>query len=176
MPIPIVLDNDAVLVARIDGGSASATGDRPITHGSALLIGVRDGGGSLRQRRGGEHRYFPVARGRVDWLGPGDVVALAGAEPFGEALLVDVRALPDAHGADERRRRGPEERVGHQDHGDSRALGGAEQDLLDGPWAGIGVDPDLHRDPETLPPSAASASRRAGSEQGAGLNIRTPDR
>jgi hypothetical protein len=98
MPLPTVLDNDAVLVTRIDGGALAATGNQLISHGSALLIGVRDGEGSLRYRRGSEHCYFPVARGRVDWLEPGEVVALAGTEPFGEALLVDVRVLPDAPG------------------------------------------------------------------------------
>ena len=98
MPVPAVLDNDAVLVTRIDDASVAATGDRPIRHGNALLIGVRDGSGSLRHGRGGEHRFFPVARGRVDWLGPGEVVALAGAEPFGEAMLVDIRVLPGAPG------------------------------------------------------------------------------
>jgi hypothetical protein len=98
MPFPTVLDNDAVLVARIDDASVAANGDRPIRHANALLIGVRDGGGSLRHRRSDEDRYFPVARGRVDWLGAGELLAWAGSEPFGEALLVEVRALPDAPG------------------------------------------------------------------------------
>lgn len=98
MPIPTVLDNNAVLVVRIDGAPGATSEDRPIRHANALLIGMRDGGGSLRHQRGGENRYFPVARGRVDWLGPGEVLALPGSEPFGEALLVDVRALPDAPG------------------------------------------------------------------------------
>jgi hypothetical protein len=96
VPVETVLDNDAVLVTRID--DVSATGDRPIRHGKALLVGVRDGEGSLRHQRGGETRYFPVARGRVDWLGGGELIGLAGPSPFGEALLVDLRSLPDAPG------------------------------------------------------------------------------
>ena len=98
MPIPTVLDNDAVLVSRLDDASVTANADRPLKHVNALLIGVRDGGGALRHRRGGEDRYFPVARGRVDWLGVGELRALAGSHSFGETLLVDVRALPDAPG------------------------------------------------------------------------------
>ncbi len=98
MPIPTVLDNDAVHVARLDDASVAANGDRPLRHANALLIGVRDGSGSLRHRRSGEERYFPVARGRVDWLGPGELVAMGGSEPFGEALLVEVRSLPGAPG------------------------------------------------------------------------------
>jgi hypothetical protein len=98
MPISIVLDNDAVLVTRIDDASLAAHADQPIRHANALLIGVRDGGGALLHRRGDETRYFPVARGRVDWLGAGELLALAGGQLFGEALLVDVRSLPDAPG------------------------------------------------------------------------------
>jgi hypothetical protein len=63
------------------------------------LIGVRDGGGSLLQRRSDETRYLPVARGRVDWLGAGELLAPAEPpQPFGQTLLVDVRSLPDAPG------------------------------------------------------------------------------
>jgi hypothetical protein len=98
MPFPTVLDNDAVLVTRIDDASVAASGSRPVPHTGAVLIGVRDGGGTLGHRQGGEPRYFPVARGRVDWLGPGDLTARPGGAPFGEALLVEVRALPDAPG------------------------------------------------------------------------------
>lgn len=98
MPFPTVLDNDAVLVTRIDDASVGAAGDRPLAHRNAVLIGIRDGGGALRHEEGAEDRYFPVARGRVDWLGAGQLRALAGSAPFGEALLVDVRALPDAPG------------------------------------------------------------------------------
>jgi hypothetical protein len=94
----IVLDNDVVLVARIDDASVTDRGDQAIRHASALLIGVSDGGGSLLHRASGDNRYFPVARGRVDWLGAGELRALAGSPPFGQALLVDVRSLPDAPG------------------------------------------------------------------------------
>ena len=98
MPIPAVLDNHAVLVSRLDDASVTANADRPIKHANALLIGVRDGGGSLLHQGSGEDRYFPVARGRVDWLGVGELRALAGSHSFGEALLVDVRSLPEAPG------------------------------------------------------------------------------
>jgi hypothetical protein len=98
MSIPTVLDNDAIHVARVDDAWVAANGDRPVRHANALLIGVKDGGGALRCRQDGEERYFPVARGRVDWLGAGELLALAASELFGEALLVEVRSLPDAPG------------------------------------------------------------------------------
>ena len=98
MSIPTVLDNDAVHVARVDDAWVVTNGNRPIRRANALLIGVRDGDGSLRHRRDGDDRYFPVARGRVDWLGAGELLALPGSEAFGEALLVEVRSLPDAPG------------------------------------------------------------------------------
>jgi hypothetical protein len=98
MPFPTVLDNDAVLVTRIDDASVAAGGDGPIEHGHGLLIGVRDGEGAVLHREHGEPRYFPVARGRVDWLAAGDLRALGEAPGFGEALLVELRALPDVPG------------------------------------------------------------------------------
>ena len=98
MANPIVLDNDAVLVTRIDDASVAAGGDRPGRHPNAVLIGVQDGGGSLLHRGGGEDRYFPIARGRVDWLAAGELHALAGSPRFGEALLVELRSLPNAPG------------------------------------------------------------------------------
>jgi hypothetical protein len=98
MPLPTVLDNAAVLVTRIDDGAMGPGGDRPVPHGNALLIGVRDGEGAVLHRGSGEACYFPVARGRVDWLGAGDIRALARSGAFGEALLIDVRVLPDAPG------------------------------------------------------------------------------
>ena len=96
MTSPIVLDNDAVLVTRIDDASGAAGGS-PIRYSNAVLVGVRDGAGTLLNRAGGEDRYFPVARGRVDWLGTGELRALAGS-PFGEALVVELRSLPGAPG------------------------------------------------------------------------------
>ncbi len=99
MPIPTVLDNAAVLVSRIDDDGAVARAGQPIRHANALLIGVRDGGGWLLHRGRDESRALPVARGRIDWLGAGElVIPAAPARPFGEALLVDVRSLPDAPG------------------------------------------------------------------------------
>ena len=92
-----VLDNDAVLVTRLDDASAEG-GGRPIRHGSAVLVGVRDGGGALLYQGIEEGAYFPIARGRVDWLHAGELSAHAGALPFGEALLVELRSLPDAPG------------------------------------------------------------------------------
>jgi hypothetical protein len=40
---------------------------------------------------GYEGRYFPVARGRVDWLGAGELLPQAGSQPFGAVMLVEVR-------------------------------------------------------------------------------------
>jgi hypothetical protein len=34
--------------------------------------------------------------------------------------------------------------IGHQGESGTGTLGSAEQDLLDDPWTGVGVDPDLH--------------------------------
>jgi hypothetical protein len=97
MPAPPLLDNPAVHVTRIDDASILAQAGHSIRHARAILIGVRDGEGWLRHRGGDEDRDLPVARGRVDWLGGGEIVAPAAPpRPFGEALLVDVRALPDA--------------------------------------------------------------------------------
>ena len=99
MAIPTVLDNAAVLVSRIDDAAVMAQGGQPIKHANALLIGMSDGRGWLLHRGNGEHRHLPVARGRVDWLGAGELLAPAGPpRPFGEALVVDVRSLPDAPG------------------------------------------------------------------------------
>ena len=98
MPIRTLLDNDAVLVIGIDEASGTGHGGPPIPHANALLIGVRDGGGSLLHRQRDEGRYLPVARGRVDWLGAGELLPQAGSQPFGEAMLVEVRSLPDAPG------------------------------------------------------------------------------
>lgn len=94
----VVLDNDAVLVTRIDDASIVASGGRPIRHRDAVLVGVRDGGGSVCHRQGGEDRYFPVARGRVDWLPAGELSALPASAPFGEVMLVELRSLPNAPG------------------------------------------------------------------------------
>src|SRR5262249_34813351 len=93
----VVLDNDAVLVTRIDDASV-ASGSRPIRHQDAVLVGVRDGGGAVCHHQGGEDRYFPVARGRVDWLPAGELRALPASPPFGEAMLVELRSLPNAPG------------------------------------------------------------------------------
>jgi hypothetical protein len=99
MPIPSILDNAAVLVSRIDDDSVLAQTGQPIRRTNALLIGVRDGGGWLRHRGRDENRSLPVARGRVDWLGDGELLIPARpSQPFGEALVVEVRSLPDAPG------------------------------------------------------------------------------
>jgi hypothetical protein len=98
MSNPVVLDNDAVFVTRIDDASVTASGGRSIRHRAAVLVGVRDGGGSVGHRDGGEERYFPVARGRVDWLPTGELHAWPAAPPFGEVMLVELRSLPNAPG------------------------------------------------------------------------------
>jgi hypothetical protein len=88
-----VIENQAVRVIRIDGPGTAA-----LSHRAALLVGVRDGEGALCHRVGGEDRFFPVARGRVDWLDAGELAAAGPDGPFGEALLVEVHGLPDAPG------------------------------------------------------------------------------
>ena len=99
MAIRPLLDNDAVLVIGIDDASGPGHGGPPIRLANAVLIGVRDGGGSLLHGQRDEGRYFPVSRGRVDWLGAtGELLPQGGPEPFGEAMLVEVRSLPDAPG------------------------------------------------------------------------------
>ena len=98
MPTSIVLENDAVLVTRIDDATAAAGAGRPLRHRDAVLVGVRDGGGALCHRNGAEDRYFPIARGRVDWLPAGELRALPAAPPFGEVMLVELRSLPNAPG------------------------------------------------------------------------------
>jgi hypothetical protein len=99
MPIPTVLDNGAVLVGRIDADALAALAGRPVEHAKALLIGMQDGAGWVLHRGSGEPRSLPVTRGRVDWLGAGALSGPAGpARAFGEALLVEVRSLPDAPG------------------------------------------------------------------------------
>jgi hypothetical protein len=94
MPFPTVLENDAVHVSRIHDADAG----RPVSHRDAILIGVVDGAGALRQRSGGDDHYVPVARGRVDWLPAGELQAMTGAPPFGEGLLVELGTLPGAPG------------------------------------------------------------------------------
>src|SRR5262249_9604840 len=88
MSNPVVIDNDAVLVTRIDDAAVTARPARSIRHRDAVLVGVRDGGGAVCHRQTGEDRYFPVARGRVDWLPAGELQALPGSPPFGEVMLV----------------------------------------------------------------------------------------
>jgi hypothetical protein len=95
---PTVLDNGAVLVTRIDDASATTASGQAARHGAALLVGVRDGTGSLFHRGDGVEQYFPVARGRVDWLEGGEVSAQLAGHGFGEALLVEPRTLPAAPG------------------------------------------------------------------------------
>jgi hypothetical protein len=52
----------------------------------------------------GKPRFFPIARGRVDWLGDGRIEVRQGPGSFGRALLVEVRALPsvECQGGDPR--------------------------------------------------------------------------
>ena len=62
----VVLDNDAVLVTRIDDASIVAGGGRPIRHRDAVLVGVRDGGGSVCV--GWEDGHGGAARDRLPIL------------------------------------------------------------------------------------------------------------
>src|SRR5262249_47489498 len=98
MSNPVVLDNEAVHVTRIDDASVAAGDGRPIRHRAAVLVGVKDGGGALCHREGSVDRYFPVARGRIDWLATGELRAIPTSPLFGEVMLVELRALPNAPG------------------------------------------------------------------------------
>src|SRR5262245_40286835 len=112
-----------------------------VAHGEALrdvLRRVEDAAGvervtSARNHLGGERDV-----GRHDQV-PGPYL-------LHDLTIRAVEAARDPHAADEGRRRGSEQRVSYQDQVDLHALGSAEEDFLDRPWARVGVHPDLHRD------------------------------
>ena len=98
MAIRTLLDNDAVLVIGIDDASGPGHG------------GPRSGSRTPSHRREGWRRLAPPRAARrgsllfrsrgVGWTGSGLASSClrAGPEPFGEAMLVEVRSLPDAPG------------------------------------------------------------------------------
>jgi hypothetical protein len=90
-----VVDNEALFVLdiRLPEG---VTGPVKVAHDNSLLVGVEDGSGALVQEDGTRPRFLPIARGRVDWLGRGQLDVKQGRGAFGRALLVEVRKLPRA--------------------------------------------------------------------------------
>ncbi len=92
-----IVDNDAlrVLDLRLADG---VTAPLKVAHERAVLVGMDDGGGYAVTQNGAAPRYLPIARGRVDWLGHGVLEIHRGQAPFGRAVLIDVKALPDAGG------------------------------------------------------------------------------
>jgi hypothetical protein len=93
MTFETLIDNSAlrVLDIRLPAGTA---GPVKLSHEQAALIGMDDGTGYVVAENGGASRYMPIARGRVDWLGRGQLEIHPGGGSFGRAILVDVRALP----------------------------------------------------------------------------------
>ena len=72
-----LIDNDALRVFNIqlpDGASGPVT----LEHRNAALIGMEDGTGFAVAANGGTPRFLPMARGRVDWLGDGQLEVHAG--------------------------------------------------------------------------------------------------
>jgi len=97
MTLETLIDNDALRVFNIqlpDGTSGSVK----VEHRNAALIGMEDGTGFAVSANGGTPRFLPMARGRVDWLGDGQLEVHAGHAGFGRAILVEVRTLPDPKG------------------------------------------------------------------------------
>lgn len=89
----MLVDNDALLAVDLRLSPAAGEGLK-IPHQNAVLIGVEDGGGFAIAGQDGRARYLPVARGRVDWLGRGELEMRHGRGAFGRAVLVDIRDLP----------------------------------------------------------------------------------
>ena len=92
--LPSLFDNDALRVLDIRLG-AGAWGPVKVTHDNGILIGMDDGTGYAVAVGQGAPRFLPIARGRVDALGGGQLEVHAGPGPFGRAILVDVKRLPE---------------------------------------------------------------------------------
>jgi hypothetical protein len=92
-----LVDNEALLAIDIRL-AAGVPGPIKRSFGNALLVGIEDGTGSVMVEGDGKPRFFPIARGRVDWLGDGRIEVRQGPGSFGRALLVEVRALPSVEG------------------------------------------------------------------------------
>src|SRR5688500_7183986 len=95
MSFQTLIDNEArrVIDVRLPEPSAGPCNSE---HTTAHHIGMDDGTGYAVAVNGGVPRYLPIARGRVDWLGGGQLEVHAGRGAFGRAVLVEVRALPSA--------------------------------------------------------------------------------
>src|SRR5262245_47270288 len=92
-----IVDNEARCVLDIRLPEREA-GSVKGAHNHALLVGMDDGGGALVADDGARRRYLPVARGRVDWLGSGQLEVKHGRGIFGRALLIELRQLPRVEG------------------------------------------------------------------------------
>ena len=90
-----LFDNEALRVVdvRFAGG---AVGPVKLAHDNAVLIGMEDGGGYAVAAGQDASRFLPIARGRVDGLGAGQLEVHAGTGTLGRAILVDVKRLPEA--------------------------------------------------------------------------------
>ena len=85
-----------------------------------------------------------------------------------------VEALRHLPRPDIRRRRHPQQAVRHQRQRQLLPLGCAEQDVLDHPRAGVGVNPDMHGYGPALGPSSlegAALRRVAGSQTAPVLDV-----
>jgi hypothetical protein len=92
-----VLDNEAVLALDIKL-PAGVPGPIKRSLENALLVGIEDGTGVVMVEGDDKPRFIPIARGRVEWLGRGQIEVRQGPGFFGRALLVEVRALPQPEG------------------------------------------------------------------------------
>jgi len=90
-----LFDNDALRVVDIRLAHG-ATGPVKLVHDNAILIGMEDGTGYAVSAGQGAPRYLPIARGRVDPVGAGQLEVHGGPGAFGRAILVDVKSLPEA--------------------------------------------------------------------------------
>jgi hypothetical protein len=92
-----LVDNEALraLDIRIPAG---VPGPIQRSFRNALLVGIEDGTGVVMVQGNDKPRFLPIARGRVEWLGDGQIEARQGRGIFGRAVLVEVRALPPAEG------------------------------------------------------------------------------
>jgi hypothetical protein len=92
-----IVNNDAVLALNVQ---MPPDMKEPIKRkfSNALLIGMVDGTGVVKVDADGATRFIPIARGRVEWLGDGQLTVRQGIGAFGRALLVEVRTLPVPEG------------------------------------------------------------------------------
>ena len=77
MTLETLIDNDALRVFNIQL-TEQAGGPVKLEHTNAALIGMEDGTGFAVAANGGTPRFLPMARGRVDWLGDGQLEVHAG--------------------------------------------------------------------------------------------------